>query len=220
MKNEHPGRWAPPRSVINQRLISRTCSGPRLPRGPRSQVGTCGASFEVGAAPRGSPWGCQGLLSDEIGVARCLKVKTLLQGGLGTGDSKSGVRFVENVNGADAGLALWTRGPSGGWGAGGCAVRVSWPLPGTLLRRGWTAPGHLGKARRCARHDGVCHRGGRPGGGPAVTSAPGMPRYGRSPGLVCGAAEIGVREVGPGVTWIPDSEAGFLRARPRFPSGH
>ena len=67
-------------------------------------MGTCGASSEVRATPWGSPWGCQGLLSDEIGVARCLKVKTLLQGGLEMGDSKSGVRFVENVNGADPGL--------------------------------------------------------------------------------------------------------------------
>lgn len=40
------------------------------------------------------------------------------------GDSKSGVRFVENVNGADPGLTLQTRGPSGGRGAGVCGAGV------------------------------------------------------------------------------------------------
>lgn len=58
----------------------------------------CGASFEVGAAPWGSPWGCWGPRSDEIGVTRCLRVKMLLQGGLGMGDNKLGVRFIENMN--------------------------------------------------------------------------------------------------------------------------
>ena len=35
-----------------------------------------------------------------------MKVKMPLQGGLAMGDSKSGVRFTENVNGADPGLTL------------------------------------------------------------------------------------------------------------------
>ena len=101
-----------------------------------------------------------------------------------------------------------------------------WPAPGTLLRRGLDSSWSSGKGRACglgygrAGLDAACHRGGRPGDGAAATSALGTPCHGRSPGLVCEAAETGVREVGPGGTWIPDPEARFLGARPSFPPGH
>lgn len=35
-----------------------------------------------------------------------MKVKMPLQGGLAMGDNKSGVRFIENMSGADPGLTL------------------------------------------------------------------------------------------------------------------
>lgn len=212
MKNERPGRRAPPRSVLISVFDFLYLLRPQASSGHGATVGTQGPALKSEPSPRGSRWECQGAARDEVGLPGVESEDAVREGWQWVTVSR--LRFLD-VNGADP-WADFIDERVRGWAAGVLAAPRH-----TASGGGWTAPGHLG---RLSPWPGLwpC-RGVMPppwwpsGGGAAVAcldATLGMPWLG-----LWGCGDWG-QGSGSWCNLIPDSEAGFRAERPSFASGH